>query len=507
MPCPFWEEEGQCIMEGCSVCACEENEIPHTWLESALPSSAADFGWVTAGSSYDDSLGKVALSGVEKDAQRASQREQQALELELQRLREESDDDSDDWTVLSNMNASKKKEQVSGNGNAYMSDLMAYGALLTSNSAEAEAVESKAVYVNLLENPERFTGYAGPSAQRVWRSIQEENCFGEQSDVCLEKRIFFRLMSGLQSSISTHISKEYLHGDGTWGHNYPLFWRAVGDHPDRLNNLYFGFLFLLRSVVKAQDAILSYPYHTGNATDDQAVKKLMSVFLAASNSTGMSSDSTLSSQSSVYGWNSAAMGGTGVGPDTETVSAVEECRYGFDESEMFQVSDVLGQYWNTLEAKQDLREEFMSKFRNISRIMDCVTCEKCRVWGKLQILGLGTAVKILLTPAQPAQAGTTCASTGHLVLNRQEIIALLNTLHQFSKSLKFAALAARKAEQQGLNPATPEASTPEASEVHDTPGAEVPKYAAILALALFAAALAWVGAFVQRRRHGEKKSS
>jgi len=33
-------------------------------------------------------------------------------------------------------------------------------------------------YVDLSLNPERFTGYAGLSAARVWKSIYEENCFG-----------------------------------------------------------------------------------------------------------------------------------------------------------------------------------------------------------------------------------------------------------------------------------------------------------------------------------------
>ena len=33
-------------------------------------------------------------------------------------------------------------------------------------------------YVDLPLNPERFTGYAGVSAARVWKSIYEENCFG-----------------------------------------------------------------------------------------------------------------------------------------------------------------------------------------------------------------------------------------------------------------------------------------------------------------------------------------
>lgn len=84
--------------------------------------------------------------------------------------------------------------------------------------------------------------------------------------------------------------------------------------------------------------------------------------------------------------------------------------------------------------------------------MDCVGCEKCRLWGKLQILGIGTAIKVLLmTP--PTRSPTSSSSCDHnidaqelndekdgkgLVLNRQEVIALLNTLNQLSKSIVFA---------------------------------------------------------------------
>ncbi len=35
-------------------------------------------------------------------------------------------------------------------------------------------------------------------------------------------------------------------------------------------------------------------------------------------------------------------------------------------------------------------------FRNISMIMDCVACEKCKMWAKLEMLGLATAFKIVL---------------------------------------------------------------------------------------------------------------
>lgn len=40
-------------------------------------------------------------------------------------------------------------------------------------------------------------------------------------------------------------------------------------------------------------------------------------------------------------------------------------------------------------------DQFKRHFRNVSRIMDCVGCDKCRMWGKLQVSGFGTALKIL----------------------------------------------------------------------------------------------------------------
>lgn len=117
-------------------------------------------------------------------------------------------------------------------------------------------VLTEGVYVDLIENPERFTGYAGPSSSRVWKAIYEENCFapvpfidpsrptfeggsgfahvpigGPQSgfgglamggwgeaekrlmgslagpkdpteEVCLEKRVFYRVISGTRAVFS-----------------------------------------------------------------------------------------------------------------------------------------------------------------------------------------------------------------------------------------------------------------------------------------------------------------
>ena len=34
---------------------------------------------------------------------------------------------------------------------------------------------------------------------------------------------------------------------------------------------------------------------------------------------------------------------------------------------------------------KSLKREFTERFLNVTRIIDCVTCEKCRLWGKLQV--------------------------------------------------------------------------------------------------------------------------
>ncbi len=35
-------------------------------------------------------------------------------------------------------------------------------------------------YIDLVLNPERFTGYSGHSPHRIWSAIYEENCFRYQ---------------------------------------------------------------------------------------------------------------------------------------------------------------------------------------------------------------------------------------------------------------------------------------------------------------------------------------
>jgi hypothetical protein len=59
-------------------------------------------------------------------------------------------------------------------------------------------------------------------------------------------------MSGLHASVSIHIAEFYKQDEATgqWARNDTEFWRRVGNHPDRIRNLYFTYVFLLRAAYR-----------------------------------------------------------------------------------------------------------------------------------------------------------------------------------------------------------------------------------------------------------------
>ncbi|CAB4277112.1 unnamed protein product [Prunus armeniaca] len=135
-------------------------------------------------------------------------------------------------------------------------------------------------YVNLLLNPERYTGYIGPSPRRIWDAVYSENCpkFSSQ-DICQEKKVLYKLISGLHSSISIHIAADYLLDKTTnlWGQNLELMHDRVLKYPDRVQNLYFTFLFVLRAVTKATDYLEQAECDTGNHEEDLKTQSLMTI--------------------------------------------------------------------------------------------------------------------------------------------------------------------------------------------------------------------------------------
>lgn len=268
--------------------------------------------------------------------------------------------------------------------------------------------EGTEVVVDLRVNPERYTGYSGPSAAKVWGAIHSTNCFQPTHDLrndndldmgtkmkdpmyCLlpaEQRLYNRLISGLHSSISLHIAHSYCQeldsqkiGEcNSWGYNANIAHERVLDHPDRVENLYVAFALLLRAVVKAGAAV----------------------------SAAVPSEDPLFGNS-LTNWTDSLL--------PELIRMSNECPHTFDESILLDQPEF-----------RLKRTELQRRFQQLQQIMKCVGCDRCKLWGTLQTLGIGTALRVLFDNDE----------IGSIHLSRQEAVALVHTLERFSSSLYFA---------------------------------------------------------------------
>ncbi|KIM45269.1 hypothetical protein M413DRAFT_441951 [Hebeloma cylindrosporum] len=334
--CPFWLDNGSCNNPGCAITSVDESDVPEKWRAKALSEvdpSSIDKRHSLPGCYYRDS----------------------------------------DFCFLD-------------------------------DNTEGD-------YFDLRLVPERYTGYSGKDAHRVWRSIYEENCFGlselnlmtgkssapvslpdtmievlhedgQESDPhCLEKRVYYKVISGLHASISTHICHEYLNQTtGQWQPNLNCFISRVASHPERLQYIYFDTILLLRAVARLGPYLSAFDYcSSGNHEDDAETLSTLTKVIDIAKQAG-----------------------------------------SFDETILFR-----GENANVL------KEEFKTHFRNVSRIMDCVGCDKCRLWGKVQTTGIATALKILFELDEKALDPHTNSD----LLHRSEVVALMNTLFRFSESL------------------------------------------------------------------------
>jgi len=325
--CPFWPDDGMCSLRDCSVCECPENEFPEPFK-------------------------KPSRNGASSDDFKCQMEKQEAF-------------------VDRTLDIKAFKGWVE-NDNPWTSD--------------DETDNAEMTYVNLQLNPERYTGYTGPLARRIWDAVYDENCPNYfSSGICHEKKVLYKLISGLHSSISVHIASDYLldETNNLWGHNLEILHERVLRHPERVKNLYFTFLFVLRAVTKAADYLDQAEYDTYNPAEDIKTKILVKRLL--------------------------------YNPKLQSA-----CPLPFDEAKLWQ-----GQ------SGPELKQEIQKRFHNISAIIDCVGCEKCRLWGKLQVLGMGTALKILFSVDGSNDINQS------LQLQRNEVIALGNLLNRLSESVKF----------------------------------------------------------------------
>ncbi|KAG8911544.1 hypothetical protein FRC00_006288 [Tulasnella sp. 408] len=409
--CPFWESNGFCVLRDCAVTTVDEQDIPPKWRAECL----------------------------------------------------------------GRLNRPPQEELRKSFPGCYYRD---------SDFCVLDDEESKGgEYVDLTMNPERFTGYAGPAANSVWTAIYQENCFGlseadvrstmeegdidqdllttssqgispaglsplvlsplakqahdAEKDLCLEKKVYYRIISGLHASISTQLCLHNLdQRSGEWRPSLQCFVDRVASHPERLQYMYFNTVLLLRAISRAERYLAAYDLNTGGGQDENALTTSL------------------------------------VREVIDRAKVVGQ----FDETQLFQGEAKVNGLENRgcdvadKNSDQTLKEEFKAHFRNVTRIMDCVGCDKCRLWGKIQTSGVGTALKILF---ELDEAALDPVANPNLLL-RSEVVTLFNTLHQFSESL-MAVDEFRLIWAQNESSEAPSLRPPEGEGAHDYTNSDDPR--------------------------------
>ena len=70
---------------------------------------------------------------------------------------------------------------------------------------------------------------------------------GNVNEMCSEERLFYKVISGLHTSINTQLSYNYIDFDKNKTYqNFEMFFKTVGDYPERILNLYFAYSVILR---------------------------------------------------------------------------------------------------------------------------------------------------------------------------------------------------------------------------------------------------------------------
>jgi len=253
--------------------------------------------------------------------------------------------------------------------------------------------------VDLVLNPERNTGYNGT---HIWRAIYEENCLDLDGNLiqpmCYEERVLYRLLSGLHTSTTLSIAKNYYppskkRGRDSWTPNPRYFYEKFAENPEYIRNLHFSYTVLLRALKKAQPFLSRYEIRTGNIVDDETAMILLRRLL-----------------------------------DSSILRSCGNVFEAFDESLMFQQTDVQNISFDTKPKEViTLQQNFKDVFHNVSSILDCVQCQQCKLHGKMAMLGYGTALKILFMTNEELIASS---------LSRNEIVAFINTIAKMSESMK-----------------------------------------------------------------------
>ncbi|ORM41325.1 Endoplasmic reticulum oxidoreductin-1 [Babesia sp. Xinjiang] len=250
----------------------------------------------------------------------------------------------------------------------------------------------KAVYVDLMHNPPSHTGYRGGED---WNVIYDLECDCGDEVPCEQTEHLFRLISGMQSSVAAWAAWNYKCVNPVAAYqtktelprytsNPDLYFKMLGNHPERLENLYYAFQTMLKTVCRLSPFLKGFAKNLGQQEGREHLQRSLFDLLSV---------------------------------EYDLCRDVEPA-YDVRSSEVCEPAQ------GCVPSAQLKHPALLNKFHDLSDIVDCVGCEKCRLHGKLKL----TALQIAVRASGQAE---------RIVLERNEIVALLHALDYFAESIIF----------------------------------------------------------------------
>lgn len=251
--------------------------------------------------------------------------------------------------------------------------------------------------VDLLMDPEGYTGYPASHSHKIWSSVYGYACSGNEDKIssrddgfaaqsvadtirkyCDVDNTLYKLVSGVHTSISIHLCRRWCDAKNlAWRSNKECYMDRVGNFEDRIDNFLFLNKLVILALKRSVDAFQSHPrldvaILRRRARHDSA-KKI-----------------------------------------EELVSVLK--RWTPNKEVTFPMGSFSGM---TLSSTPEFE-------KTVSKIFDCIECIRCRLWGKLQLKGLKTAIDI-------------AAKSEHqeLIVSENALVSLINLANNLFRSMEF----------------------------------------------------------------------
>ena len=234
-------------------------------------------------------------------------------------------------------------------------------------------------YYDLVENPEGNTGYDGST---IWNFIHTKISFqkGVGAPGNEWKSDFNRAVSGLHSSVSCHIIRDLEKTEPDKA--LEEYRRRLRDEPDAVANLHFTFMLTLCGIGAARDRLDSCTY-LGEGPE------LLPSMLKLTASSIIADEAVQQAAANLRAHSNAAG----------------------------------AQAW-----------KLRMRTRDLLKVMNCVQCNQCRLHGKVSVLGLASALHVLLGLQGRGEEGCN-RPPDPTSLHRTEIAALVTFAAKLSSAI------------------------------------------------------------------------